>query len=77
MELDSVREVKATLREDGAVRATGVGAAALGVAVARPGGYRLAVASQTTRRPRRRGWTTPAGPLAARSTSAPWGWCGR
>jgi len=43
MELDSVREVKATLREDGAVRATGVGVAALGVAVARSGGYRLAV----------------------------------
>lgn len=43
MELDSVREVKATLREDGAVRATGVGVTALGVAAARPGGYRLAV----------------------------------
>lgn len=43
MQLDSVREVKATLREDGGVRAVDAGFAALGVAVGGPGGFRLAV----------------------------------
>lgn len=43
MRLDSVREVKAALRGDDAIRAVGAGAAALGVAPGGPGGYRLAV----------------------------------
>lgn len=43
MRLESVREVKAALRQDDSVRAAGAGIAALGVAVAGAGDYRLAV----------------------------------